>query len=107
MSTERKKYFNTVEEAIEDFRKGKILIVVDDEDRENEGDFVLAAEKVTPEAINFFVKEGRGVVCTPLTTERALELNLDPMVEANTSIHETSFTVSIDFLHGTTTGVSA
>ena len=98
--------FHTIEEAIEDFRNGKILIVVDDEDRENEGDFVLAAEKVTPEAINFFVKEGRGVVCTPITTERAKELNLDLMVEANTSLHETPFTVSIDYLHGTTTGVS-
>ena len=101
------KNFNTIEEAIEDFRNGKILIVVDDEDRENEGDFVLAAEKVTPEAINFFVKEGRGVVCTPITTSRAKELNLDLMVEANTSLHETPFTVSIDYLHGTTTGVSA
>jgi 3,4-dihydroxy 2-butanone 4-phosphate synthase / GTP cyclohydrolase II len=99
--------FHTIEEAIEDFRNGKVLIVVDDEDRENEGDFVLAAEQVTPEAINFFVKEGRGVVCTPLSTERAAELNLDLMVEANTSLHETPFTVSIDFLHGTTTGVSA
>jgi 3,4-dihydroxy 2-butanone 4-phosphate synthase/GTP cyclohydrolase II len=98
--------FHTIEEAIEDFRNGRILIVVDDEDRENEGDFVLAAEKVTPEAINFFVKEGRGVVCTPLTAERAKELNLDLMVEANTSLHETPFTVSIDYLHGTTTGVS-
>jgi 3,4-dihydroxy 2-butanone 4-phosphate synthase/GTP cyclohydrolase II len=99
--------FNTIEEAIEDFRNGKILIVVDDEDRENEGDFVLAADKVTPEAINFFVKEGRGVVCAPITSERAKELNLDLMVEANTSLHETPFTVSIDYLHGTTTGVSA
>jgi 3,4-dihydroxy 2-butanone 4-phosphate synthase/GTP cyclohydrolase II len=100
------KSFNTIEEAIEDFRNGKILIVVDDEDRENEGDFVLAAEKVTPEAINFFVKEGRGVVCTPITTQRANELNLDLMVDANTSLHETPFTVSIDYIHGTTTGVS-
>jgi 3,4-dihydroxy 2-butanone 4-phosphate synthase/GTP cyclohydrolase II len=98
--------FNTIEDAIEDFRQGKILIVVDDEDRENEGDFVLAAEKTTPEAINFFVKEGRGVVCAPITTTRAKELNLDLMVDANTSLHETPFTVSIDFLHGTTTGVS-
>ncbi len=98
--------FHTIEEAIEDFRNGKILIVVDDEDRENEGDFVLAAEKVTSEAINFFVKEGRGVVCTPLTAERAKELNLDLMVEANTSLHETPFTVSIDYLQGSTTGVS-
>ncbi|MGA3286403.1 MAG: bifunctional 3,4-dihydroxy-2-butanone-4-phosphate synthase/GTP cyclohydrolase II [Bacteroidota bacterium] len=98
--------FNTIEEAIEDFQKGKILIVVDDEDRENEGDFVLSAEKTTPEAINFFVKEGRGVVCAPITTTRAKELNLDLMVDANTSLHETPFTVSIDYLHGTTTGVS-
>jgi len=98
--------FDTIEDAIEDFREGKILIVVDDEDRENEGDFVLAAEKTTPEAINFFVKEGRGVVCTPITAARAKELNLDLMVDANTSIHETPFTVSIDYLHGTTTGVS-
>jgi 3,4-dihydroxy 2-butanone 4-phosphate synthase/GTP cyclohydrolase II len=98
--------FHTIEEAIEDFRDGKILIVVDDEDRENEGDFVLAAEKVTPEAINFFVKEGRGVVCAPITAQRAKELNLDLMVEANTSLHETPFTISIDYLHGTTTGVS-
>jgi 3,4-dihydroxy 2-butanone 4-phosphate synthase / GTP cyclohydrolase II len=101
------KNFNTIEEALEDFRSGKILIVVDDEDRENEGDFVLAAEKVTMEAINFFVKEGRGVVCAPITTSRAKELNLDLMVEANTSLHETPFTISIDYRHGTTTGVSA
>jgi len=99
--------FNTIEEAIEDFKAGRILIVVDDEDRENEGDFVLAAEKVTPDAINFLVKEGRGVVCAPITAERARELNLDPMVETNTSLHETPFTVSIDYIHGTTTGVSA
>jgi 3,4-dihydroxy 2-butanone 4-phosphate synthase / GTP cyclohydrolase II len=98
--------FDKIEDAIEDFRQGKILIVVDDEDRENEGDFVLAAEKTTPEAINFFVKEGRGVVCAPITNERAKELNLDLMVDANTSLHETPFTVSIDYLHGTTTGVS-
>lgn len=100
------KEFNTIEEAIESFRKGNILIVVDDEDRENEGDFVIAAEKVTPEAINFFVKEGRGVVCAPINAQRAKELNLDSMVEANTSLHETPFTVSIDYLRGTTTGVS-
>jgi len=98
--------FDTIEDAIEQFRQGKILIVVDDEDRENEGDFVLAAEKTTPEAINFFVREGRGVVCAPITAERAKELNLDLMVDANTSLHETPFTVSIDYLHGTSTGVS-
>ena len=99
--------FHTIEAAIEDLAAGKILIVVDDEDRENEGDFVVAAERVTPGTINFLVKEGRGVVCAPLTAERARELMLEPMVEANTSLHETSFTVSVDFVHGTTTGVSA
>ncbi|GJQ22014.1 MAG: riboflavin biosynthesis protein RibBA [Bacteroidia bacterium] len=101
------KGFYSIESAIEDLRAGKILIVVDDEDRENEGDFVVAAEKVTPEVINFFVKEGRGVVCAPITRERAAELRLDPMVDANTSLHETPFTVSVDYLHGTTTGVSS
>ena len=99
--------FNTIDEAVEDFRSGKILIVVDDEDRENEGDFILAAEKVTPEAINFFISEGRGVVCAPITAGRSIELNLDLMVDKNTSIHETPFTVAVDYLHGTTTGVSA
>ncbi|MCX7983481.1 MAG: bifunctional 3,4-dihydroxy-2-butanone-4-phosphate synthase/GTP cyclohydrolase II [Bacteroidetes bacterium] len=99
--------FHRVEEAIEAFRQGDILIVVDDEDRENEGDFILAAEKVTPEAINFFLKEGRGVVCAPLSAERADELRLNSMVDTNTSLHETPFTVSIDYIHGTTTGVSA
>jgi len=101
-----KSVLNTIEEAIADLKAGKVIIVVDDEDRENEGDFVLAAEMATPEAINFFVKEGRGVVCTPITAIRARELNLDLMVDANTSLHETPFTVSIDYLHGTTTGVS-
>ncbi len=99
--------FNTIHEAIEDLKAGKILIVVDDEDRENEGDFVIAAEFVTPETINFFTKYGRGVVCTPLTKQRSEELGLGNMVDSNTSLHETSFTVSIDFIHGTTTGVSA
>lgn len=99
--------FDTVEDALNDFRDGKILIVLDDEDRENEGDFVLAAEKATPEAINFMTREGRGVVCAPITFERAWELNLEPMVDANTSLHETPFTVSIDYLPEATTGVSA
>lgn len=101
------KYFDSLEEAIEDFRNGKALIVVDDEDRENEGDFVLAAEKVSPDAINFFLKEGRGVLCAPITAQRAKKLNLDLMIEPNTSLHETPFTVSVDYVHGTTTGVSA
>ena len=99
--------FNTIEEAIEDLRSGRILIVIDDEDRENEGDFVVAAERTTPDVINFFVREGRGVVCAPLTRQRAQELALGPMVEANTSLHETPFAVSIDYIHGTSTGVSA
>lgn len=99
--------FNTIHEAIEDLRQGKMLIVVDDEDRENEGDFVVAAERVTPETVNFMLKEGRGVLCAPLTAERAKELGLESMVESNTSIHETPFTVSVDYIHGTTTGVSA
>ncbi len=104
--TTQENIFNTIDEAVEDFRQGKILIVVDDEDRENEGDFILAAEKVTPEAINFFLKEGRGVVCAPLSPERSDELQLHLMVDTNTSLHETPFTVSIDYIHGTTTGVS-
>lgn len=99
--------FNTIDEAIEDFRQGKILIVVDDEDRENEGDFIIAAQFCTPEVINFMSKEGRGIICVPLTPERSKELLLDLMVETNTSLHETPFTVSVDYIRGTTTGVSA
>lgn len=100
-------HWHTIDEALDDLKQGKLLIVVDDEERENEGDFVAAAEKVSPEVINFLVKEGRGVLCAPLTAERAAELDLRPMVEANTSLHETPFAVSIDYVHGTTTGVSA
>lgn len=107
MSDHRMKSFNTIDQAIEDFKAGKIVIVVDDEDRENEGDFVVAAENVTPEVVNFLTREGRGVVCAPITGTRASELGLDSMVEANTSLHETPFTVSVDYIHGTTTGVSA
>jgi 3,4-dihydroxy 2-butanone 4-phosphate synthase/GTP cyclohydrolase II len=99
--------FDSIEAAIDDIRDGKTVIVVDDEDRENEGDFIVAAEKVTPEIINLLTKEGRGVVCVPITEERSRELGLDSMVETNTSLHETPFTISVDFLHGTTTGVSA
>ncbi len=99
--------FNTIPEALEDLKNGKIIIVVDDEDRENEGDFVAAAEFVTPETINFFIREGRGVVCAAITGQRAEALQLDLMVGSNTSLHETPFTVSVDYLHGTTTGVSA
>ncbi len=99
---------NTIEEALEDIRKGKVIIVVDDEDRENEGDFITAARNATPEVINFMATHGRGLICAPLTEERAHELKLDMMVPANTSLHETPFTVSIDLLgFGCSTGISA
>ncbi|WP_394995525.1 bifunctional 3,4-dihydroxy-2-butanone-4-phosphate synthase/GTP cyclohydrolase II [Emticicia sp.] len=97
-----------IEEAIEDIRNGKIIIVVDDEDRENEGDFICAAEKTTTQMVNFMVKEGRGLMCTPLTRKRCEELELDMMVGKNTAQHETAFTVSVDLLgNGCTTGISA
>ena len=98
---------NTIEEAIADFREGKFIIVVDDEDRENEGDFIIAAEKITPEKVNFMLKEGRGVLCAPITLERCAELELEKQVSNNTSILGTPFTVTIDKLEGCTTGVSA
>ena len=98
---------NTIEEAIEDIKQGKIVIVVDDEDRENEGDFIAAAEKVTPEMINFMTQHGRGLLCTPLLEKRCKELGLDMMVENNTVLHHTQFTVSIDLKgEGCTTGIS-
>jgi len=98
---------NTIEEAIEDFREGKFVIVVDDEDRENEGDFIMAAEKITPEAVNFMLKNGRGVLCAPITEERCHELQLDMQVHDNTSLLGTPFTVTVDNLEdGCTTGVS-
>src|SRR6201985_2119339 len=99
---------DTIEAALEDLRKGKLLIVVDDEDRENEGDFITAAHNVTPEIINFMSKYGRGLICVPMNEERADELKLDLMVTNNTALHETPFTVSVDFIgHGCTTGISA
>ena len=98
---------NTIEEAIEDFREGRFVIVVDDEDRENEGDFIMAAEKITPEHVNFMLKNGRGVLCAPITEERCHELNLDMQVHDNTSLLGTPFTVTVDNLEdGCTTGVS-
>ncbi|MDR2971385.1 MAG: bifunctional 3,4-dihydroxy-2-butanone-4-phosphate synthase/GTP cyclohydrolase II [Bacteroidales bacterium] len=98
---------NTIEEALEDFNAGKFLIVVDDEDRENEGDFIIAAEKITPEKVNFMMSYGRGVLCTPITAERCNELELEMQVLSNTSLHGTPFTVTIDLLgNGCTTGVS-
>jgi 3,4-dihydroxy 2-butanone 4-phosphate synthase/GTP cyclohydrolase II len=103
-----KKMFNTIEEAIEDIKNGKIIIVVDDEDRENEGDFLTAARNVTPEVINFMAKEGRGLICAPLIDSRCKELGLELMVTDNTTLHETPFTVSVDLLgKGCTTGISA
>ncbi|NVM65000.1 3,4-dihydroxy 2-butanone 4-phosphate synthase/GTP cyclohydrolase II [Mucilaginibacter sp. SG538B] len=99
---------NTIQEAIEEIKAGKTIIVVDDEDRENEGDFLTAARNATPETINFMVRHGRGLVCAPITAQRARELDLMPMVSHNTTSHETNFTVSVDLLgHGCTTGISA
>lgn len=99
---------DTIEEAIEEIRKGNFIIVVDDEDRENEGDFIIAAECITPEKINFMETHGRGLVCAPITYERCEELDLPMMVANNTSVHATPFTVSVDLLtHGCTTGISA
>jgi 3,4-dihydroxy 2-butanone 4-phosphate synthase/GTP cyclohydrolase II len=98
---------NTIVEAIEAIKSGKTIIVVDDEDRENEGDFLTAARNATPETINFMVRNGRGLVCAPITQKRAKELDLEPMVSRNTTSHETNFTVSVDLLAGCTTGISA
>ena len=101
--------FNTIEEAVEDLRQGKFLIVIDDEDRENEGDFIIAAEKITPEKVNFMLTNGRGVLCAPMSSERCRALELDMQVEnsSNTSLHGTPFTITVDLLgHGCTTGVS-
>jgi 3,4-dihydroxy 2-butanone 4-phosphate synthase/GTP cyclohydrolase II len=98
--------FDTIENALRDLREGKVIIVVDDEDRENEGDFVALADKATPDAINFMITEGRGLVCVPITPERAEELDLPPMVAHNTDNHGTAFTVSIDHVD-TSTGISA
>jgi 3,4-dihydroxy 2-butanone 4-phosphate synthase / GTP cyclohydrolase II len=99
---------NTIEEAIEDIKAGKVIIVVDDEDRENEGDFITAARNVTPEVINFMSTHGRGLICAAITEQRCVELNLQPMVNDNTSLHETAFTVSIDLLgEDCGTGISA
>ncbi len=98
---------SSIEDAVRDFKEGKFLIVVDDEDRENEGDFIIAAEKITPEAVNFMLKNGRGVLCAPITMSRCKELQLDPQVSSNTSLLGTPFTVTIDKIEGCSTGVSA
>ena len=99
--------FIEVEEAVEEIRRGRMVIVTDNEDRENEGDLIMAAEKVTPEAVNFIIRHGRGLLCQAITRERARELELPPMVEKNTSLHATAFTISVDAREGTTTGISA
>ena len=96
----------TIEEALEDFRQGKFVIVVDDEDRENEGDFITPAEMITPEKVNFMLRYGRGVLCAPITISRARELELPHQVQENTSMLGTPFTVTVDLLEGCTTGVS-
>ncbi|MBN1552591.1 bifunctional 3,4-dihydroxy-2-butanone-4-phosphate synthase/GTP cyclohydrolase II [bacterium] len=105
--SQNKHYFDSVEEGITDFLEGKMIIVVDDEDRENEGDLTMAAEKITPEAINFMAKYGRGLICLPMTEERLGELDLDDMVHQNTARFGTAFTVSIDAKDGISTGISA
>jgi len=104
---DQKNNFSSVEDAMEDIRQGKMIIIVDDEDRENEGDLMIASEKVTPQAINFMAKNGRGLICLALTEERTRELGLSMMVEDNESAFETPFTVSIDAREGITTGISA
>lgn len=108
METTKVSVLNSIEEAIADIREGKIVIVVDDEDRENEGDFICAAEKVTTDQVNFMARYGRGLICAPITRSRCQELQLEMMVGQNTSLHSTPFTVSVDLLtHGCTTGISA
>ena len=99
--------FDSIESAVEDIRAGRLVIVVDDEDRENEGDFVGAAAKITPELVNFMAREGRGLICVPMAAERAAMLDLSLMVEENTSLYNTPFTIPVDYSHGTSTGISA
>jgi len=105
--TQVRQGFDRIDDAIAEMRAGKTIIVVDDDDRENEGDFVCAAEFVDASVINFLARHGRGIICAPITADRAKALGLDLMVDSNTSLHETPFTVSVDYTHGTTTGVSA
>lgn len=103
-----RKGLSSIEEGLEELKAGRVLIVVDNEDRENEGDFIVAAEKITPEIVNFMITNGRGVLCAPLTMERCHELELEPMIQKNTSLLGTPFTVTVDLLgEGCTTGVSA
>ena len=106
MDNNNEQVLSTIEDALDDFRQGKFVIVVDDEDRENEGDFITAAEMITPEKVNFMLKNGRGVLCAPITMSRAAELELEHQVADNTSMLGTPFTVTVDLLEGCTTGVS-
>ncbi len=99
--------FDAIEDAIAEIRAGKLIIVIDDEDRENEGDFIAAAETITPEGVNFMATHGRGLICVPMTPERTVALDLDMMVSANTGLYNTPFTISVDYRHDTTTGISA
>jgi len=107
METKLSNEFDTIEDALEDIRNGKMVVVVDDEDRENEGDIIMAAEKVSPDDVNFIVREARGMLCQAITPQRAKELDLELMVNDNTALHETPFAVTVDYKHGTTTGISA
>ena len=99
--------FDSIEDALNDLREGRLIIVVDDEDRENEGDFVGVASEITPEVVNFMATHGRGLICVPLTQERADTLDLGMMVDSNSALYDTAFTVSVDYRHGTSTGISA
>ena len=99
--------FSSIDSAVDDIKIGKPIIVIDSEDRENEGDLVIASELVTPDAINFMAKEGRGLICVSITSERSKELDLEPMDRRNSSLHETNFTISVDAKQNTTTGISA
>lgn len=99
--------FDTIDDAIRDIADGKFVVVLDDEDRENEGDLLCAASLCTPDHVTFMSVHGRGLICTPISKERAIELRLQPMVQNNSALHETNFTVSIDYVHGTTTGISS
>jgi len=108
LKDKRSKYkLSSIESAVSDFRKGKILIVVDDEDRENEGDMIFSAERSTPELVNFLSKNGRGLICVPMEDQRLTDLDLNMMTSNNTSLHETPFTISVDYKYDTTTGISA
>ncbi len=108
MKLQKTKYkFSTIESAIADFKKGKCVIVMDDEDRENEGDLIYSAEKSTPELVNFLIKHTSGVICVPMEEDRLNELELNMMTQHNTALHGTAFTVSVDYTKGTTTGISA